>query len=348
MKRILFFLLLIPSLAYAVQESKVAGRGGDADTLEGQNGAFYLDVGNATGENSFGSLVDDNIGLGTVYDLTTSFQTYTSFDTVNNSSDITISASAGTITIGTDSGGEYNIQADIAVTAVGGPELEFGIFRNDTTEIASFTRGVRGVHHHPPILINLSSSASYNTYSTIDRLVAADSDEIWIDEASSGNSPLWFEMTFNDEVLYPELVEYIGVLYDGSTAHEVEAKMWNYSTSIWVDMRSNVKDFPDTGGTDAFRFYNREFIVPDPISSYVDISTKEAKSLIDHTSTGSPGHQIRIDKVQLHDSHNSAAISFSRILPFLGNDVISIKVKSDLVLPAYFINMHLHITKVSN
>ncbi len=321
--------------------------GGAASTLDGQNGAYYLDPSNHS-EGSFGALVDDNVGLGVTYGLTTSFQTYTSYDTTNTSSDITASISNGTLTVGASSGGEYNIQVDIAVTAVGGPELEFGVFRNDTTEIASFTRGIRGVHHHPPVFVHLSSNAVYDTYSTVDRLQFTDSNEIWIDEASSGTSPLWFEMTFNDEVLYPTNVEFFGVLYDGSASHEVEAKMWNYSTSAWVDMRATTFDFPDSQGTDAFRYYDREFGTPEPVSSYVDISTKESKVLIDHTSTGSPGHELRIDKVQLHDSHNSAAVSFNRILTVAGGSVISVKVKSDLVLPAYFVNMHLHVTKVSN
>lgn len=354
MKRFTFayvflFLVFAASLSvHAVTSVSTTDGGGNADTLEGQNGSYYLDVGNQTGESSFGSLVDDNTGLGVTYDLTTSFQTYTSYDTTNTSSDITASTSNGTLTIGADSGGEYSIEVDIATTAVGGPELEFGVFLNLTSEIASFTRGIRGVHHHPPVFIHLSSNAVYDTYSTIDRLEFTDSNEIWIDEASSGTSPLWFEMTFNDEVLYPTNMEFFGILYDGSAAHEVEAKMWNYSTSAWVDMRSDVKDFPDSQGTDAFRYYDREFGVPAPISSYVNIATKEAKVLIDHTSTGSPGHELRIDKVQLHDSHNSAAISFSRILTIPGGSVISVKVKSDLVLPSYFVNMHLHITKVSN
>lgn len=375
MKIIISALLLVLSLSYNAYGYQIFG-GENASTLDGEGGAFYLDLGNSTGtlpassfdnisadfitttgdisaggflsgKSTFGTLADDNADLGTPYNLTTSFQTYTSYDVTNSSSDISVSTSDGTITLDAD-GGDYNIQANIAVTAVGGPGLKFGLFLNLTTEIGLFTREIRGVHHHPPILINLSSNAAYNTYSTFDRLAFRDSNEIWIDEASAGASPLLFDMTFNDEILYPTNVEFFGVLYDGATAHEVEAKMWNFSTLAYVGMRSETKDFPDAAGTDPFRYYDREFGVPDPISSYVDIATKTAKVRIDHVSTGSPGHQFRIDKVQLHDSHNSAAISFDRILTVPGGSVISIKVKSDLELPAYFINMHLHVTKVSN
>ena len=374
MKSLIVLFLLIFSTV-DVSAFQVFG-GGAASTLDGQPGSYYLDLANHTGDvppssfdnisastvtttgditaggfisglETFGTLADDNAGLGTAYDLNTSFQTYTSYDIANSSNDVVTSTSAGTITLDA-TGGEYDIQVNIAVTAVGGPGLEFGIFRNDTTQIGTFTREIRGVHHHPPIFINLSSNATYNTYSTFDRLAFRDSNEIWIDEASSGASPLLFDMTFNDEILYPTNVEFFGILYDGAAAHEMEAKMWNYSTSVWVDMRAEIKDFPDSAGTDPFRYYDREFGTPEPIASYVDISTKTAMVRMDHTSTGSPGHQLRIDKVQLHDSHNSAAISFDRVLTVAGGSVISVKVKSDLVLPAYFVNMHLHVTKISN
>lgn len=386
MKRLTFtyvflFLVFAVSLSvHAVTPVSTTDGGGNADTLEGQNGPFYLDAGNSTGtlppssfdnisattvhttgdiladgfidgKKSFGSLVDDNIGLGTAYNLTTSFQTYTSYTTTLSSSDITLSASNGTVTIGVDSGGEYNIQADISVTAVGGVELEFALFRNLTTELGTFIRGVEGVHHHPPVLINLTSDtggAAYNTFSSIENLSFADSNDIWIDEATSGTHPILFDMTFNDEVLYPTAVEFISVLYDGATAHEVEALIWNYSTTAWVGMRSDVKDFPDAAGTDPFRYYDREFEVPSPISSYVDVALNEAKVRMDHTSTGNPGHQIRIDKVQLHDSHASAAISITNIFTVPGGSVLSIKIKSDKILPAYFANVHFHVTKVSN
>ena len=351
MKKLLFLILFFASTAYAVTPVSVTDGGGNADTLEGQNGSFYLNVENSTGESSFGALSDDNDGLGVTYNLTTSFQTYTSFDTANNSSDMILSTGDGTVTIGAGSGGEYSIQADISVTAVGGVELEFGLFRNDTTELGTFNRGVSGIHFHAPVLINLSSDtggAAYNTHSSIENLEFSDSDDVWIDEASSGNSPLIFDMTFDDEVLYPTAVEFHGVLYDGAAAHEVEALMWNYSTSVWVNMRSSTFDFPDSGGTDPFRYYDREFEVPFPRSSYVNMATNESKARMDHTSTGSPGHQIRIDKVHLHDEHGSAAVSTTRVITLTDGDVLSIKIKSDKFLPVYFANLHFHVTKVSN
>ena len=349
MKTLLILFLLIFSIV-DVSAFQVFG-GGNASTLEGQPGSYYLDVGNSTGESSFGALSDDNTGLGIQYNLTTSFQTYTSFDITNNSSDITLDASAGTITIGAGSGGEYNIQTDISVTGVGDVELEFGIFRNDTTELGTFVRGIGGVHFHTPILINLTSDtggAAYNTHSSIENLFFADSDDIWIDEATSGTHPILFDISFDGEVLYPQAVEFHGVLYDGSTAHEVEALMWNYSTSVWVGMRSGIKDFPDSAGTDPFRYYDREFAIPSPISSYVNIATRSSKFRMDHTSTGSPGHQIRIDKVHLHDIHASAAVSITRILTLSEGDSLSIKIKSNKVLPVYFANLHFHVTKTSN
>ena len=59
MKKLLaIFLLLIPIHAYSLEVSGVDG-GGNADTLEGQNASFYLDLGNSTGTmpvSSFGNI----------------------------------------------------------------------------------------------------------------------------------------------------------------------------------------------------------------------------------------------------------------------------------------------------
>lgn len=65
MKQLIFFLLLIPSIVYGVQESKVVGFGGDADTLEGQNGDYYLDIGNQQGELNTANITnfDESISL---------------------------------------------------------------------------------------------------------------------------------------------------------------------------------------------------------------------------------------------------------------------------------------------
>ena len=49
MKKILFLLLFFASTAHAVTAVSVTDGGGNADTLEGQNGSFYLDAGNITG-----------------------------------------------------------------------------------------------------------------------------------------------------------------------------------------------------------------------------------------------------------------------------------------------------------
>lgn len=54
-KLILLFILLIPIYAHSLEVSGVDG-GGNADTLEGQNGSFYLDIGNQQGD-----LNSDNI-----------------------------------------------------------------------------------------------------------------------------------------------------------------------------------------------------------------------------------------------------------------------------------------------
>ena len=64
MKKILFLLLFFASTAYGVTAVSVTDGGGNADTLEGQNGSFYLDAGNISGTLPPSSF--DNISATTV------------------------------------------------------------------------------------------------------------------------------------------------------------------------------------------------------------------------------------------------------------------------------------------
>ena len=297
------------------------------------------------GNISKGFLSDDNEGLGTQYNVYTTFMTYTSYGAIGSSSNVTASASAGTITLDSGVEGEFMFRVDASVTGVGGPELIYTVFRNDTTELMSFARPIGGVHHHPPTMTNLSTNAAYDTYSSLENLFYADGTEVWIDEASSGADPLVYDVTFNGGVLYPTIVEFINVLYDGGAAHEVEALMKNYSTGAWVNMRTAAADFPDAGGADAFRYYNREFATPLPISSYVNTSTRESMVRVLHTSTGSPGDEFKVDKIQLHDAHNTSALSFGHVVDLVAGDTISLKIKSNIDAPIYVKNLHLHLHK---
>ena len=296
---------------------------------------------------TYGHLKDQNTGLGIEYVLTPTYRTYTSYSTSGSSSNVTASTGNGTFTLDAGVSGEFDILVDISVLGVGGPTLEYGIFRNLTTEIATFVRAIHGVHHHTPTLANLSGNAGYDTYSSLEYLVYQDGNYVVIDESADGSNAFIYDTIFNGEVLYPEAVEYLGVQYTGQAAHEVEGQMWNYSTTAWVDMRSDTEDFPDSGTYEEYKFFVREFAVPDPKGSYVDTSVKESKTRVIHTSSGNTNDRFRIDKIQLHDAHNSAALSFTSMASLSGGDIISLKIKSNKTLPAYFNNVHLHLTKKS-
>lgn len=343
MKKLLAILfLLIPVYAYSLEVSGIDG-GGNADTLNGQGADFYI-----SDPSVFGSLTQETAGLGIPYAMGTSFVQYTSYNSSNVSTGVTADQASGTLTLASDQGGDYNIRIDISNIASGAPAMTYAVFVNGG-ESFSFERTIEGEHHHPPTFINLTSDtggAAYDTYSSLDRLAFADSDEIWIDEASSGTNPIIFDSIFNGSVLYPERVEIDNILYDGAVAHEIEALMWNYSTTTWMDMRAETKDFPDTGGTDAFRYYSREFEVPSPISQFVDIITKEAKFRINHTSSGSPGHQMKIDRILLHDGHASAALSFSKVITLPNSAVISVRARSDISdIPTFVNNVNILLEK---
>ena len=377
MKKLLFILLLFASTAYAVTPVSTTDGGGNADTLEGQSGSYYLDAGNITGDlppssfdnisantvnttgdikadgfidglKSMAGLSDDNAGLGVRYDIYTTFTIYTSYDSTNSSSNITADASAGTITLDSGVPGEFMFTFDASITGVGEPDLIYTVFRNDSTVLLSFTRPISGIHHHPPAFALLSSNAAYDTYSSLEFLIRQDGDYVVIEESADASNAFIYDLTFNDSVLYPEAVEYLGIQYTGQAAHEVEAQMWNYSTTAWVDMRATTMDFPDSGTFAEYKFFVREYGIPPPISSYVDISAKESKSRIIHTNGGNANDRFRVDKVQLHDSHGTSALSFRHGVTMAVGDFISVKVRSDRNLPIYVKNWHLHLGKESN
>jgi len=299
------------------------------------------------GKRTYGFMEDDNTGLGVPYNLTTAFQTYTSYADIGNSSDMTVSASNGTITLGSDAGGVYRITSDISVTGVGGVTLTFGLY-SGSGEVATFERGMSGIHAHAPVLANLSSNAAYDTYSSISYLAYHDGDYVVIDESADADDAFVYDLTFDSGVLYPTSVKFGGVQYSGQAAHEVEARMWNYSTTAWVNMRSGVKDFPDTGTYADYKFYEREFGVPNPNTSYVDISSREAKMRIIHTSSGNANDEFMLGQVELSDTHSSAAVSFNEVFTLADNTVLSFKIKSNKALPVYFANVHFIVTKISD
>jgi hypothetical protein len=66
MKKLLFLLLFYASVAYAVEPVSVTDGGGNADTLEGQNGDYYLDIGNQTGAINYTGISNWDTAVGIV------------------------------------------------------------------------------------------------------------------------------------------------------------------------------------------------------------------------------------------------------------------------------------------
>jgi hypothetical protein len=375
-KLFVIFLLLIPISAYSLVVSGVDG-GGNADTLEGQNGSYYLDVGNATGTlppssfnnisaatvnttgdifadgfidglKSMGSLSDDNAGLGTPYDMFTTFTIYTSYGATSSSSNVTADASAGTITLDSGVPGEFMFSVDASVTGVNEPELTYAVFRNDTTELISFDRPISGVHHHRPTFHSISGGATFANLTAIRYLYEAEGDQIQINEVNE-TPGFVYDITFNSNVLYPTGVEFINALYDGNNSgDEVEVRIFSNTSSAYHEMRAAVGDLPDAKGSDAFRNYRREFEVPEPIADYVNVSLRETKIKIIHTDPGSVAHDLYLDKLQLHDAHGTSALSFKHIVALAVGDTISLKIKSNQEAPIYVKNLHFHLGKESN
>ncbi len=331
MKRLIFFLLLIPSLSYAVQESKVAGAGGDADTLGGQSGSFYLDAGNSTGDlpaasftnysAEFGSLHQEEVAAST-YSLSTSFMTWTSMNEATSSSGITASTITHDITIGPE--GVYDLFFHASFQGSSGDEIILAMFLNETTILDEIIRTQAKGATHFPAFINLSS-ATFDTFSTVERLFAADADLITINETTATPGFI-VEFVFTN-VISPLEVEFDNVGYDGTAGHEVEGQVWNDNLSQWDELRIGVKDFPHTGSYGVTTAHLRGYDIPEPNADYVNASG-EVKIRVNHTSSGTAAHDMIFDKVFLTDGFSGAVVA-SKELRFLNNgDKVSLKIKN--------------------
>jgi hypothetical protein len=80
--------------------------------------------------------------------------------------------------------------------------------------------------------------------------------------------------------------------YDGNPAHNVKLQIYNYTTPGWEDVTGDIRDFPSESSHQSY-----QFTMPSPSSDY--ISGNKVSIRIRHTSTGSAGHYMYLDRVYL-------------------------------------------------
>lgn len=113
-------------------------------------------------------------------------------------------------------------------------------------------------------------------------------------EETVGSPCLDFDLTWsglpNNGVWYPDKV-FVNGYYDGNPAHDVFIYMWNYDTTAWVRLTAAAQDFPDDSSDQDYTFD-----VP-TVNTEDYFSSGAAKVRINHTSSGSAGHDFYLDQI---------------------------------------------------
>jgi hypothetical protein len=158
----------------------------------------------------------------------------------------------------------------------------------------------------PPIFQNLSVwDTAFVTHTSLSRLFNRDGDYHQIAELN--NDPgfdYWFGI---GPARYPKMLVVEGVIYDGSTNHDVEFMIWDDDGSAWVDIRANTvdanpaeSDLQHVSFTGEDSPYRRIYNIPEPRSNFRD-SNGTVLIRVVHPETGSDTHDIYIDRIYIID-----------------------------------------------
>jgi hypothetical protein len=138
-----------------------------------------------------------------------------------------------------------------------------------------------------------SMTVNYGTLACggVTNLYAADGNIMQVDEVP-GSDP-----GFNIRLLFINVPGgskniFVDGYYDGNPAHNVKLQIYNYTTPGWEDVTGDVRDFPSESSQQSY-----QFTMPSPSSDY--ISGSQVGIRIRHTSTGSAGHYMYLDRVYL-------------------------------------------------
>lgn len=283
--------------------------------------------------------------INAMYNSTTIFQPITSFRSFTNTSGIVPSLETNDITI--QSVGDYFYSANMIVGAEAGTDVTLAVFVNATSNRGSTAMTYDDTGHlHHPVFLNISTGTLNS--GTVADLENEDGTVLKIDEINLATPGFVFDLIYNSEVINPFKVDMRGIIYVGSATHEVEIQQYNYVLGRYTGLRPETMDFPDSGGDDAWRFYNRTFTIPQPRENYKQ--DNEAKTRIIHTSTGGNNHTFQIDLAGLIDDHNNNSISVSGILRGLQvGDVVNVQHKvADEQHLVILHNLKLNLIKVGN
>ncbi|MHC4397575.1 MAG: hypothetical protein ACYS1A_18180, partial [Planctomycetota bacterium] len=256
MKSLLVVFLLIFGTV-EVSAYQVFG-GGAASTLNGQDGAYYLDITNATG---IFPVVSHSASLG--YEAADGFfENYSTadifykwqnnIDTSASFGNVSSSISDASISVLVGGAGLYEISRNTGIHGQPETGYSFAIFKNETAIAESHT-SPGTPNSVDPFFSNLSSFAGdavYSVNSSIDFLFHADKDQITITEGNTGNGvdEFCFEYETHFKIDHLPHVLLLGnSQYNGGSGHFADALVFDNLSSEWVNLREATGDIVNAG-----------------------------------------------------------------------------------------------------
>jgi hypothetical protein len=275
---------------------------------------------------------DNNGGVGTFYNLSTTFLNWTTANDSDSTIGLAVDESASTITIGTGLGGRYVGTLHASFNAPTGKTITIGIFKN-STKIDDIRRSMAKGPERFPTFRSISSddsSAVFDTQSSIDYLNASDGDDLIAIEAGTGNTGCAYVKVRVGEVNEPDIVRIGTSAYQSNNSnHWINVKMLNYSTNAYDDLNELAKDFEDVGATvEPYERVTWEFKVARPRRLYVENNISELLFLHNNV-TCSDAHKIHLDEVKIIDAYSSAVVAFPVEFTVADGDVLSLKMKAN-------------------
>ena len=307
----------------AGEASVVFGSKGDTLTLHNDGTTDWKVLQRAVAVEAGSAQLHVDNEAGVLYNLSTTFRSFTSFDSVLTST--TVQGDLGTQSITVTEAGRYDIFNHVVGESLSGSLVEIATFLNATTVVDEAGSVLPLGPEYFPAFLNISVGSIVS--GAITDLTAGDGNTLVIDEVNGVTPGALFTFRF-DGVTAPKAFHWIESAYDGSAGHLTKVRVFNDTFSMYTAVTANASDLPDTGATLA-DVYTRDFNFPEPVLDYVNASG-EVFVRVDHVSVGSPGDQYLMDKMFVSDAFSTANLPTSTYINLVPGDVITSKVKDGL------------------
>ena len=229
---------------------------------------------------------------------------------------------------------DYYVQVNSSLRAPTGALFSQGIFRNNTV-IDSFSREMTKGPNRLAAFLGISSDgsdAAFDTNSSLSYLMAADGDDVIIQEGTGGTGCFFLKVRYNNIDVPNDVVISTSAYISNNSNHWINVKMLNYSTDTHTELNEATKDWEDVGATlEPYERVTWSFAVPTPRLEYVESGTSEIVIYHnDPSGSCADTHRFNLDETHIIDRLNSIPFpSFHKVTLSKG-DKISVRHKSDL------------------